>query len=481
MTSPERTKSFEYFSDGRVKNVDLPSFTPHEYQARAIRFIVDNPVCACFLDCGLGKTPITLSAIKKIGQYPVLVVGPKLVVENVWRQEAAKWKEFSDLVFSTVTGTEAQRIKALRTKAHIYLISRDNLVWAKKIGVKFDRYKMIVLDESSSFKNPTAARTKVLFNLPHPRKVLLSATPAPKNLQDLYAQFRILDGGVILGHTLTEFRNRYMYCVNPEKHFWVMRYGADKVIFRDIAPLTVSMRASEYLQMPAINYIPHTVYMNEKETLVYRKMEEDAVLKIISSVGDVEKVRASNAAVLTAKLAQLANGFLYDDNNEPVKLHDHKIEQLEQILDESDIQGERIIAAYQFKADRESILKLADERKYRVADLTTSEGIEAYQKLEFDMAIMHPRSAGMGLNLQKGSRTLVWYSLPWSYEDFYQSISRIYRQGQEKPCFIHFISTAGTVDRNIIQAVNAKKHCDDELKKATKALVKKYVKEEEGN
>ena len=457
-----------------------PTFIPHNYQQKAIDFIIDHHSCACFLDCGLGKTPITLSVIKKLNSFPVLVVGPKLVIENVWRQEASKWADFSDLTFSAVVGDPYQRDKALRTRAQVYLISRDNLAWAKEHGVIFDRFKFIVLDESSSFKNPDAERTKALFNLPHPRKVLLSATPAPKNLQDLFSQFMILDGGMTLGKDITEFRQRYMVCTSRKHHLWAMRYGAEKVIYRDIAPITISMRADDHLDMPKLNVIPHIVDMTDKEFEVYSRMERKAVLKIMSSSGHIDSVIAKNAAVLTVKLSQLANGFLYEkDGSSSVKLHDHKIEQLIQLIEEAEVQGERLIVAYNFQQDRENILDICKERKLKVVDLTTTSGVKQYQDLDFDIAILHPRSAGMGLNLQKGSRSLIWFSLPWSYEDYYQTISRIYRQGQDKTCFIHFILTRNTVDSDIVRSLNAKKECDDKLKAATKARVIKILKNKE--
>lgn len=452
-------------------------FTPHDYQRRAIDFIEEHHDCAVFLDCGLGKTPISLSVIKDLGEYPVLVIGPNLVIETVWIPEARKWQQFKDITFSSITGSVDRRRKALRTKAQVYLLSRDNLVWAKEAGLNMDKFKMIIIDESSSFKNPMAKRTQALFNLPHPRKVILSATPAPKNLVDLYSQFKILDGGRSLGRTLTQFRHRYMFKASSTKNIWLMRPGMEQSIYRDIAPITVSMRAEEYLKLPKFNQVPHIVYMSEQEQAVYRRMEKKAVLSVISEDGTVGKVKASNAAVLTSYLSQLSNGFLYDAAGKPVKLHSHKIDMLTQLMEEAETQGERIVVCYNFRADREAILKVCEERKLKVADLTTTDGVKQYHALQFDVAILHPRSAGMGLNLQKESRTLIWYSLPWSYEDYYQTISRIYRQGQEKPVFIHTILMNGSVDANIVKALNCKKGCDDALKASTKAIIRKYKKE----
>ena len=439
--------------------------------------IKNNPESALLLDCGLGKTIITLMSIVEMGLHRGLVIAPRTVADTVWEQEAAKWKQTSHLTFARVLGDAKHRAAALDKEADIYLISRDNVVWLKE-RLDLNWFDMIVFDESSSFKNHTAKRTKALFGLTHPRKIILTATPVPKNLLDLFAQYKILDCGRTLGNKYSDFRDTYFVNHNPYFPDYKPKLGAEVAIFDLIAPETMSMRSKDLLQLPERIDLTSRVEMDYKEYQAYLYFAKQSVIKLLEKSkeknpnGDIVTLTAANSGVLTNKLAQFANGFVYWTDEETgeksyIDIHHHKEEAMEYILEAC--AGECVVVAYQFKHDLERLFALADKMGLRALDLRVSENIIKYNAGECDIAFLHPKSAGFGLNLQGPSHRLVWYALPWSYEEYEQTNARIYRQGQKHTTFIHNIECVGTVDEDIIEALKCKQGFNDRMKSSTLA------------
>lgn len=454
-------------------------FIPHGYQRVAIDKVKNTKDVALLLDCGLGKTMITLKAIVEMGLHNILIVAPKQVVENVWEQEAAKWTDTRDLTFSKILGTPAQRLKALNTPADIYLISRDNITWLRGLNhpkANLNTFQMIVLDESSSFKNPTAARTEALYDFDVPKKVLLTATPMPKHLLDLFSQFKIMDCGRMLGTDYFAFKTTFFANHNPHFPDWKPKKGAEEAIYNRIAPVTLSMKNRDLLKLPELVKADNVVYFTLEERALYDSLREDAVIKIIDEAeGDEEKIiQAVNKGVLQGKLRQLANGFLYDTNEltgetSVIDISKSKIHALESILEACS--GETVLVAYQFKHDLELLNKMAEEMKLNYCNLSDPNGMMKYEN-GVDVAFLHPRSSGFGLNLQSKSHRLVWYALPWSYEEYEQTCARVYRQGQKNTTYIHTIVADDTVDNDIIDALAYKGGFNERLKACTLAYLK---------
>jgi len=445
-------------------------YRPHTYQAKATEFIKRIPTCALLLDCGLGKTVITLTAIEELGLHNVLVVAPKLVC-GTWEREVNKWDHLEGLTVATAEGTAAKRTAKILEPADIHIISRDNIAWLKKSGlVDLNSYDMIVMDESSSFKNWSAARTKALMDLPSPRKVILTGTPMPKNIQDLFAQYKILDGGLRLESTITAFRGKYMRLVDPARYIYKPLRGADVTVFSRIRDITMSMRSSELLDLPPITTVHNEAELNESERAVYDTMKRDFCLELAG-----QDITAVNAGVLTGKLSQIANGFVYDEFGNARELHHRKEEVIEPVLEASAGQGEDVIVGYTFKEDRVRLEALCHKLGLPCFDLKSREAIDAFLSPNTGnvgrVALIHPKSAGFGLNLQENCHRLIWYSLPWSYEEFVQTTARVYRQGQQRHTYIHIIETKNSIDQTIRAAINSKGRCNDTLKDQTKYMI----------
>ncbi len=459
-------------------------FVPHDYQRMAIDKIKRCRSVALLLDCGLGKTPIILNSIVEMGLKNVLVIAPKNVAETVWEQEARKWKQTEHLKFARVLGNQKQRLAALREKdVDIYLISRDNLVWFKNLEqprIHLDRFSMIVIDESSSFKNPEAKRTMALYDLPHPRKVILTATPAPKNLLDLFSQYKILDCGWSLGDNYYEFRGQYFYDKNGgfgKYKNWQPVKGAEQEIFRLIDPITLSMRSKDLLHLPPKIDLVNTVCLSEGERAAYNKLKKECILKFIESADperNIREVVAKNSGVLTMKLTQFANGFVYSKDkgtNEfhVTDIHQRKLDALEAILEACN--NECVLVAYQFTHDAERLAELATKMGLNWLNLKEPKNVLKLQNEGCDVAFLHPKSAGFGLNLQGASHRLVWYSLPWSYEEAEQTLKRVYRQGQKETTYIHTLLCKDSKDEDIVQALSCKEGFNERLKEQTLAYV----------
>ena len=450
-------------------------FVPHDYQTYAIRFIEQNPVAAVLLEMGLGKTTITLTAIQNLmydsfDVHKVLVIAPLRVAKNTWSAELEKWEHLKHLTYSVVVGTAEERKAALRRRADIYIINRENIQWLVEQG-RFD-FDMAVIDELSSFKNHQTKRFRALIKVrPRLKRVVgLTGTPSSNGLMDLFAEFRLLDMGERLGRFIGQFRNTYF---QPNKRNGMIVYsykplpGAEDAIYEKISDITISMRATDHLKMPELIMSEYTVEMSAYEKEKYMALKKEMILELPDG-----EVTASNAASLSSKLSQMANGAIYDDNKQSVQIHDRKLDVLEDIIESAN--GKPILVAYWFKHD----LKRIKERLYKLhipfSTMDKSDSIQKWNNGELPVALIHPASAGHGLNLQSGGNYLVWFGLTWSLELYQQTNARLYRQGQKSATVvIQHIITKGTIDERILKALQDKDEIQTTLLEAVKAEMKK--------
>lgn len=449
-------------------------YNPHDYQKYSIDFIENNPISALLLSCGLGKTSITLTAINDLmfdsfDVSKVLVICP-IRVANTWVQECKKWEHLNDLRISVAVGSEMERLRALRAKADIYVINRENVQWLiESSGIPFN-YQMVVIDEMSSFKNGKSKRCKALLQVRSKidRIVGLTATPTSNGLMDLWSQYRILDGGKRLGRFITEYRNRYFM---PDKRNGVIIYSykllpfAEEEIYEKISDITISMKAKDHLKMPELISSEYKVYMNDTEKTQYELLKHDLVVNL-----DEDDITAVNAAVLSNKLCQMANGAIYTDKKIIQNIHDRKLDALEDIVEQ--MNGKNFLLVYWFKHDLERIVKRLNEIGTSYSKIDTPESIEEWNKGKIQVGLIHPASAGHGINLQQGGSTIVFFSLTWSLELYEQVIGRIYRQGQiSDTVVVQHIITDGTIDEDILRALKDKDETQSSLIKAVKARI----------
>lgn len=449
-------------------------FVAHKYQADCINFIMEHPFCGLFLDMGLGKTVITLSAIQKLkferwSLGRCLVIAPKKVAEATWRKECGKWKHLQDLRVETVLGTEKERLSALARDADIYVINRDNVQWlVKQVGLRWP-FDCVVLDESSSFKNPKAQRFKALKAVrPKIKRLIeLTGTPAPHGLTDLWSQIFLLDGGKRLGRTISVYRDMYFL---PDKRngYQVWSYklkpGADKVIFSEIADICISMKAADYLELPDCITEEIPVKLDKAAQKTYDTLEREQLLK----VSEDDWVTAGTAGVLTGKLLQLCDGAVYDEEGKVHELHDCKVEAFLETVEQI---NEPVLVFYQFQHDRDRLLHalagVASRPRVRVyADARDEEDWNAGK---IDVLLAHPASCGYGLNLQAGGHHIIWFGLTWNLEHFQQANKRLHRQGQERPVFVHILAVEGGVDEDVIKSLTGKERTQEALLTALKA------------
>lgn len=442
-------------------------YEPHSYQKYATDFIERNPIAALLLDMGLGKTSITLTAINNLlfdyfDAHRVLVIAPLRVAKNTWPEEIEKWSHLSDLKYSVVVGTEKERTSALKENADIYIINRENIPWlVEKSKLPFD-FDMVVIDELSSFKNYSSKRFKSLMKVrPKVKRIIgLTGTPSSNGLMDLFAEFKILDMGVRLGRFIGQYRNAYF---TPDKMNGPIVYNykplpsAEKIIYEKISDITISMKATGHLKMPKLIECETVVQMSEKEKKSYTTLKKELVL----SIPDGE-ITAANAASLSNKLSQMANGAIYLEDKEFVTIHDRKLDALEDLIESAN--GKPLLVAYWFKHDLERI-----KERFEVREIKTSEDIKDWNDGKNPVAVIHPASAGHGLNLQSGGSTLVWFGLTWSLELYQQTNARLYRQGQKNTVVIHHIITKGTIDEDILKALKRKDKTQSSLIDAVKA------------
>ena len=451
-------------------------YSPHEYQRYAAEYIKAHPAAAVFLACGLGKTSITLTAVNDLmfdsfEIHRALVVAPIRVASFSWPAEIEKWDHLAGLKYSVAVGTAAERLAALKKQADIYLINRENVQWLiSESGIPFD-FDMVVIDELSSFKNHQTKRFKALMKVrPKVKRIVgLTGTPSSNGLMDLWAEFRLLDMGERLGRFIGQYRTSYF---RPDKQNGqvVFSYkplpGAEKQIYSRISDITISMKSTDHLRMPELINSRYTVYLSEKENSRYADLKEELVLQLPDG-----EVTAANAASLSGKLSQMANGAVYTDAGETVAVHERKLDALEDIIEAAN--GKPVLVAYWFRHDLERITERLQKLKIPYARLDTSGSIRKWNAGEIPVALIHPASAGHGLNLQSGGNTLVWFGLTWSLELYQQTVARLWRQGQEsETVVVQHIITKGTIDERIMKALSEKDTTQAALIDAVKADLK---------
>lgn len=443
-------------------------FVPHEYQRVAIDKIVNQPAAGLFLEMGLGKTVITLSAVSDLitlGDVSrVLVVAPLRVAQSVWAQEASKWDHTKHLQVVRVLGSADKRRAALAQRADIYVINRENVPWlVDELGRGWN-FDMVVLDELSSFKNRSSARWKALRKVRSriKRIVGLTGTPAPNGLIDLWAQVYLLDGGEALGTTLGGYRDRYFIPGRRNGavvYEWRPKREAEEAIYKRLEGLCISMKSVDHLQMPELVHNVVTVPLSAKARHAYEEMQREMLFELQG-----ETITAANAAAVTNKLLQLANGAVYDEVKRWYVIHDAKLDALVDIVEAAN--GKPVLVYYAFKSDLER-LRLAFPD---AVELKNEDDVERWNDHEIPMLIAHPDSAGHGLNLQNGGSVMVWFGLTWSLEKYQQANARLYRQGQKQAVVIHHIVAEGTVDERIMRVLAGKASLQDELMEAVKAV-----------
>lgn len=448
-------------------------FIPHEYQRAAAEALESNERYGLFLDMGLGKTVTTLTAIQnliydRLEVRKVLIIAPKSVAESTWQDEAEKWDHIG-LRFSTVLGSAKKRAEALARPADCYVINRENVVWLceyYKYRLPFD---MLVVDESSSFKNPAAKRFRAIRKcLPYfERVVILTGTPAPNTLMDLWSQMYLLDRGEALGRTITAYRTAYFV---PDKTNGPVVYSyrlrdkkSEKDIYDRIAGKVMSLKAADYLKLPPRIDNVVKVQLPEKVKKLYGKMEKELVLGMAN-----KEVTAASAAALSNKLLQIANGSVYTDAGGTVHVHDAKLDALSEIVEANS--GKNILVFYSYKFDLEALQK-------RFPDAAVLQGAGEMRKWncgQLPMLLAHPASSAYGLNLQAGGHIIVWFGLTWSLELYQQANARLFRQGQDKPVIVHHLVAAGTMDTDVMSALRKKAFGQNALLEAVKGTIKRY-------
>lgn len=443
-------------------------YKPHNYQQFATDFILNQSICCLMLDMGLGKTVITLTALWQLALdsfdvSKVLVIAPKRVAEDTWPKELAKWEHLTGLTSSLVLGSAAERKAALQRKAFLYIINRENVAWLVKNH--YWDFDMVVIDELSSFKSNKAERFKAMKKV-RPmltRIVGLTGTPAPNTLLDLWSQMYLMDMGQRLGRFIGGFRDRFFL---PDKrnreiiYSYKPREGAEDAIYALISDICISMKAADYLDMPERIDNRIEVSMSPKERKLYDDFQKDMVL----SIGD-EELDAANAAALSNKLLQMANGAVYGEDKKVIPIHDRKLDALEDLVEAAN--GKPLLVAYWYKHDLQRIK--ARFKNARCID--TAKDIDDWNAGQIPLALIHPASAGHGLNLQDGGCTIVWFGLTWSLELYQQLNARLWRQGQKHTVVIHHIVTKGTHDEDVMRALENKDTRQSALIEAVRARI----------
>ena len=454
----------------------MKDFVPHNYQQYCIDRIINDPAIGLFLDMGLGKTAITLSAIKKLKyEYwrvcKVLIVAPKKVAESTWSKEAAKWNQLKNLRFSFVLGSAEKRIKALNTPADIYMINRENVKWLVDYYRNAWPFDMVVLDESSSFKNHQAKRFKALKAIRShiQRMVLLTGTPTSRGLMDLWAQVYLLDSGKRLGRTITAYRDAYFV---PDKRSrttifsYAPKEGAEESIYTSIIDICISMKAEDYLELPELIYEDIPVQLDTAAQKAYDRLERDTLLPIDETV-----ITAGSAGVLRGKLLQLCNGAVYNDDYEVIPVHECKIEALLETVEQ--LNGQHAIICYNFKHDKTRLLEALKATHSTVKVYEGKAEEDEWNAGNIDLLLVQPASCGYGLNLQDGGHHIIWFGLTDSLELYQQTNKRLHRQGQPYPVIIHHLLVQGGTDEDVIKSLGGKADVQDSLLEALKVRIQK--------
>lgn len=453
----------------------------YAHQRAGVNLLLENSHFGLFLDMGLGKTATTLTAIntliyEDLAIQNVLIVAPKRVAESVWIQEAQEWAHLKHLRFSLIAGDARKRSQALQQKADVYLISRDNIAWLCGLfggsGLPFD---MLVIDESSSFKNHASARFKSLrLAQPHFKRVaILTGTPSPNGMLDLWAQIYLLDRGARLGRTITAYREAFFYADKQRGHI-VYKYGCSdenkKRITELISDAVISMKQEDYLTLPEMIENIVKIDMPPEVAREYKDFEREKVLELFSAEG--AQITAANAAALNNKLLQYANGAIYDAEGAFHEVHALKLDALEEIMEQA--QGQPVLVSYTYKSDRDRILKRF--KKYGPRTLENDQTIKDWNAGRINLLLMHPASGGHGLNLQAGGHIIVWFGNTWDLEQEQQLNRRLKRPGQKNNVIVNKLVVSGTMDERVIKAQKHKDADQAQLMEAVKFLISKYLK-----
>lgn len=453
-------------------------FRPHGYQQYCIQKILELKKLGLFLDMGLGKTVTTLTAIKELkynrfAVRKVLVIAPKKVAEGTWTKEKDKWEHTKMLRVSQVLGSQAKRIRALNTPADLYIVNRENVCWLVDYYRNDWPFDMVVVDESSSFKNHRAKRFKALASVGNliDRMVELTGTPSPNGLADLWSQVYLLDGGERLGKRYTQFRERYF---QPDKrgpagivYSYEAKPGTEESILQRISDICISMKAEDYLQLPDITYHEIPVKLDERAWKAYLELEREMVLELPE---DEEAISAAGAAALSNKLLQLGNGAVYDDDGNYHEVHNCKIEAFLELIES--LQGKPALVFYNFRHDRIRLEKALEKMKLRVRELKTMQDEDDWNAGKVDVLLTHPASSAYGLNLQQGGNHVVWFGLTWNYELYTQANKRLHRQGQEQKVIVHHLICSGTRDEDVMEALNRKEDVQNWVMQSLKARIR---------
>lgn len=449
-------------------------YIPYPYQAYCHNRIIDTSHVGLFLDMGLGKTVITLTALhdlkyNRFAMRRALVIAPKKVAEDTWQTEAAKWNHLSQLRVVSVMGTATQRVMAMQQNADVYVINRDNTQWLVDHyghGWPFD---VVVLDESSSFKNHQAKRFKALKAIRHKinRIIELTGTPNPHGLMDLWAQVYLLDGGKRLGRTISVYRDMYFV---PDKRnrttifSYAPKPGADQAIYDSISDICISMKAADYLDLPEIIYEDIPVVLDGAAARAYKQLAREAVLEV-----DEETITANNAAALSGKLLQLCNGAVYDENHNVLPVHDCKIEAFMEVVEQ--LGGQHALVCYYFNHDRDRLLAALSKTNLRVRVYKDIQDKNDWNAGKIDLLLVHPASCGYGLNLQDGGHHIIWFGLTWNLEEYQQTNKRLHRQGQTHPVIVHHLVVKGGRDEDVINSLASKDDVQEALLESLKVRI----------
>lgn len=437
-------------------------FAPHDYQDVAANWIREKPYAGLLLDMGLGKTVVSLTVIEELlydslQHEKVLVIAPKKVAEDTWTREAKKWRHTKHLTVSRVLGTAAQRKAALKAKADIYVINRENVVWlVDYVGDDWD-FEFVVIDELSSFKNHRSKRFRALRKVrPLMKRVVgLTGTPVPNGYLDLWSQIYLLDRGERLGKTITQYRRKFFNAsYRPWGQEYELKSGAEEKINELIKDICLSMKAKDYLKMEEPLLIDVPVVLTEKEMGMYTTLQREAVLEITGG----EAITAANAAAITTKLLQLSNGAVYSETGEAIHIHNQKLERLAELIEAAN--GRPVLVFYSFKHDKE---RIKNYLKIKIRELNGPEDISDWNNGKIPVLLAHPASCGHGLNLQDGGNIMIWFGLTWSLELYQQAVARLHRQGQDHQVIIYRLISEGTVDEDVATSLLGKESTQDEF------------------
>lgn len=442
-------------------------YNPHDYQKYAIDFIETHPQAAVLLECGLGKTSITLTALSNLmfdrfEIRKVLIIAPIRVCKNSWAAEIDKWEHLKNFSYSLVLGSREQRLAALRQKADLYIINRENVQWLiESSGIQFN-FDMIVIDEISGFKNHQSKRFKALRKVrPFVKRIVgLTGTPCSNGLMDLWAQFRLLDKGERLGRRIGQYRDAY-FTPDWNGFTYTPRKGAEKEIYAKIADISISMKTTDHLEMPELVMTADIVNLDESAAAVYKNMEQEMCVDFTK-----DSITAANAGVLCGKLTQLAGGAIYADGGSVMKIHSHKLDALEDLIEAQN--GKPVLIAYWYQHERDRIME-----RFECREIRTDVDIADWNAGIIPIALIQPSSAGHGLNLQNGGSTIIWYTMPWSLELYQQTNARLWRQGQNADTVvIHHLVAEGTIDEDIMKVLENKDKTQATMMRAVKARIK---------